>query len=157
MLVAYGNRRGSMPMPHRRLAAPVLALLAPAALAGCAIKLNPESMPAPFTQAPVPSASAGQPGYVCTAVYQVLTSGTARLADYLGGHTDAARHGMQTTLADMAAKVTAAGAKSVDAKLKTAIDGISADLTAASRQPDPTSYVNGGLTTVGQKLDGLCG
>lgn len=143
-------------MPHRRLAALVLALLAPAALAGCAIKLNPESMPAPFTQAPVPSASTGQPAYVCTAVYQILTSGAARLGSYVGGHTDGARKNMQSTLADMAGKISAEGAKTTDAQLKTAIAGISADLTAGSQQTDPTAFINGDFTTVSQKLDGHC-
>jgi hypothetical protein len=145
-----------MPMPHRRLAGLALALLAPAALAACEIKLNPESMPAPFSQAPVPSASTGQPAYVCTAIYQILTSGAARLSSYVGGDSDAAHKNMQTTLADMATKVSAEGTKATDAQLKTAIDDISADLTSASQQPDPSSYVNGGFTTVGQKLDGLC-
>lgn len=143
-------------MPHRRLAAVALALLAPAALAGCEIKLNPESMPAPFSQGPVPSASTGQPAYVCTAIYQILTSGAARLSGYLGGDSDAAHKNMQTTLADMATKVSAEGTKATDAQLTTAIDDIAADLTSASRQPDPTSYVNGGFTTLGQKLDGHC-
>ena len=143
-------------MPHRRLAGLTLALLAPVALAGCEIKLNPESVPAPFSQAPVPSASTGQPAYVCTAIYQILTSGAARLSNDVGGTSDAARTHMRSTLADMATRVSAEGTKATDPQLKTAIDGISADLTAASQQSDPSSYVNGGFSTVGQKLDGLC-
>jgi hypothetical protein len=145
-----------MPMPHRRVAGLALALLAPAALAACEIKLDPASVPAPFSQAPVPSASTGQPAYVCTAIYQVLTSGAARLTSYAGGTSDADHQHVRTILADMATKVSAAGANATGARLRTAIDDISADLTSASQQIDPSSYLNGGFTTVGRKLDGLC-
>jgi hypothetical protein len=34
---------------------------------------------------------------------------------------------------------------------------MSADLSAGARQDDPRAYVEGGFTTVGQKLDGHCG
>jgi hypothetical protein len=145
-----------MPMPHRRVTGLALALLAPAALAACEIKLDPASVPAPFSQAPVPSASTGQPAYVCTSIYQILTSGAARLTSYAGGTSDAAHQNMQTTLADMATRVSAEGTKATDARLRSAIDDISTDLRLASQQPDPSSYINGGFTTVGQKLDGLC-
>ncbi len=143
-------------MPHRRVAGLALALLAPAALAACEVKLNPSAVPAPFSQAPVPSASTGQPAYVCTAIYQILTGGAARLAGSAGGTSDAAHQSMRTTLAGMATEVSAEGTNATGARLRTAIDDIAADLTAASRQPNPSGYINGGFTTVGQKLDGLC-
>jgi hypothetical protein len=123
---------------------------------GCAAKIDPSSMPAPFSQGPVPSASTGQPAYVCTAVYQILTSGAARLSNYAGGHTEADRTGLRTTLGEMASKVSAQGTETTDAQLKTAIDGVAADLRAGSQQPDPSSYLSGDFTTVGQKLDGHC-
>jgi hypothetical protein len=144
-------------MPQRRLAGLTLAVAAVAALAACEIKVDPSSMPAPFSQAPVPSASTGQPGYVCTAVYQTLTSGAARLSTSIGGRSSSDRRATQATLADMAAQVSAEGARTTDTRLREAVDGIAADLTAASQQADPVSYVNGDFTTVGRKLDGLCG
>jgi hypothetical protein len=143
-------------MPQRRLAGLTLAVAAVAALAACEINISPESVPAPFSQAPVPSASVGQPAYVCTAVYQILTSGAARLGNSAGGKTAAAHQAMQSTLADMATRISAEGAKTTDTGLRQAIDSMAADLTAASKQPDPSSYVDGGFTTVGQKLDGRC-
>jgi hypothetical protein len=145
-----------MSMPQRRLAGLAVALLAPAALAACSITIDPSSMPAPFSQAPVPSASTGQPAYVCTAVYQILTSGAARLSSYVGGDSEAARKNMQSILATMATQVSAEGTESTDPQLTAAIDDIATDLTTASKQPDPATYINGGFTTVGQKMDGLC-
>jgi hypothetical protein len=138
-------------MPHRRLAGLTLSMLAAAAVAACSIEIDPSSAPAPFVQAPVPSASTGRPAYVCTAVYQILTSGAARLA---GAHKSAGA--TRDTLTDMATRIKAEGALSDDANLKQAIDDIATDLTTASQQPDPRDYVNGGFTTVGQKLDGHC-
>jgi hypothetical protein len=143
-------------MPQRRLAGLALAVAATAAVAGCEIKVDPSSVPPPFSQAPVPSASTGEPAYVCTAVYQILTSGAAKLTDSVGGTSAEAHQATQATLADMATRISAEGARTTDVELRQAIDAISADLTAASKQPDPTSYVNGGFTTVSHKLDGHC-
>lgn len=143
-------------MPQRRLAGLTLAMASVAALAACEIKVDPSSMPAPFSQAPVPSASTGQPAYVCTAVYQILTSGAARLTSSIGGHSDQDREATRATLADMAARVSAEGARTTDTGLRQAVDDIAAELTAASQQADPASYVDGGLSTVGRKLDGRC-
>jgi hypothetical protein len=143
-------------MPQRRLTGLTLALAATAALAACEIDIDPSSMPAPFSQAPVPSASVGQPGIVCTAVYQILTSGAARMSGAVGRNSASAHRALQEELADMATRVSAEGAKSVDTRLRHATDEMAAELTAASRQPDPSSYVDGGFTTVGQKMDGLC-
>lgn len=144
-------------MPQRRLIGLTLAVAASAALAACAIKVDPSSMPAPFSQAPVPSASVGQPAYVCTAVYQILTSGAARLTDSVGGKSARDHQATQATLADMATRISAEGAKTTNAGLRKATGDIAAELTAASKRPDPTSYVNGDFDTVGRKLDGHCG
>ena len=143
-------------MPHRRLAGLTLILLAPAGLAGCSIKIDPASVPAPFSQAPVPSASTGQPAFVCTTVYQILTGGAAKLAGDVGGQSVAARKNMQSTLAWMATQVAAEAPKVTGTQLNIAINEIATSLRTGARQPDPTSYVNGGFTTVGQKLDGVC-
>jgi hypothetical protein len=143
-------------VPHRRLTALPLALLASVALAGCAVDIKPGSVPAPFSVAPVPSASAGQPAYICTAVYKILTDGAVTLAEYVAGSGDDAKQGMRQTFSSMATEVSAQSAVATDPDLKRAIDAIAADLTAGSRQADPAAYVNGRFQTVGQKLDGVC-
>jgi hypothetical protein len=143
-------------MPQRRLTGLILAVAAVAALAACEIKVDPSSMPAPFSQAPVPSASTGRPAYVCTAIYQILTSGAARLSNSVGGDSDKDHEATRATLADMAARISAEGAKTTDAGLRQAVDDIAAELTAASKQVDPGSYVDGDFSTVGRKLDGRC-
>jgi hypothetical protein len=143
-------------MPQRRLTGLILTVAAVAALAACEIKVDPSSMPAPFSQAPVPSASTGRPAYVCTALYQILTSGAAELSGSVGGRSASARQATQRTLADMATRISAEGAKTADPELRQATDDISAELTAASKQPDPSSYIDGGFTTISQKLDGHC-
>ena len=143
-------------MPHRRLAGLCLALLAASASTACEIAVSPGSVPAPFSIAPVPSASAGRPAYICTAVYKILTDGAVRLAGYVGGSGDAAKKGMQQTLADMSTQVGAEAAKTTDAALRQAIDKVSGDLAAGSKLADPKSYVNGGFETVGQNLDPAC-
>jgi hypothetical protein len=144
-------------VPQRRLAALPLALIATAGLAaGCSVELSPESMPVPFSVAPTPSASAGVPAYVCTAAYKILTDGAVRLAGSVNSSSDSAKQRMQDTFADMAAKLDREAAGTPDAALKQALSAVSADLTAASQQPDPKAYVNGGFQTVGQKLDGAC-
>jgi hypothetical protein len=144
-------------VPQRRLTAVTLALVATAALAAaCEIDVKPGSIPAPFSIAPVPSASADQPKYVCTAVYKILTDGAVRLAEFATGSTDEAKQGMRDTFADMATETTAAGVKSTDPVLRERIDKIAEQLNAGSRETDPKAYLNGGFTTVGQNLDGAC-
>jgi len=134
-----------------------LALAATAVLAsGCSVELSPESVPAPFSVAPTPSASAGVPKYVCTTAYKILTDGALRLAGYAGGSGDEAKEGMRKTFTDMAAKVDAEAALTHDAELQKALRTVSADLTAGAQQSDPKSYVDGGFQTVGQKLDAAC-
>lgn len=146
-----------MPVPHRRHLALPLALTAAALAAGCSVELSPGAVPAPFSIAPTPSASAGVPKYVCTAAYKILTDGALSLAGYLDGSGDEARDGMRKTFTDMAAKVDAEAALTTDADLKQALRTVSADLTAAAQRTDPRSYVDSGFQTVGQKLDNACG
>ncbi|GIF38142.1 hypothetical protein [Actinoplanes xinjiangensis] len=145
-------------MPHRRRTAVTAALLVASAAfaAGCdgiEIEIPAGSLPAPVSIAPIPSASAGQPEYVCTAVYKVLTEGAVRLAEHTV-NDDA--EGLKRTFADMAAQVSAAGDRSADAAQRTAAEGIADALTGASRQADPTVFLNGDFATIGQKLDGTC-
>jgi hypothetical protein len=147
-------------VPHRRLTALPLALIATAALAaGCEIDLkNADSsgVPVPFSVAPTPSASAGVPKYVCTAAYKILTDGAVRLAGYLNGTGDAAKQGMRDTFLDMAAKVTAEAERTTDPELGQALEKVAGDLTAGAREADPKAYADGGFQTVGQKLDAAC-
>lgn len=143
-------------MPHRRLAGLSLALLAAAASTACEIAVTPGSLPTPFSVAPVPSASAGRPAYVCTAVYKILTDGAVQLGGYLGGSTDAAKKGLRQTLADMSTKVSAEGVKTTDTDLRQAINKVSAELATGSQLADPKSFVNGDFQTVGQSLDAAC-
>ncbi|GIF14582.1 hypothetical protein [Actinoplanes teichomyceticus] len=141
---------------RRRTAAPI-ALIATAALAaGCEIEVSPESLPAPFSVAPVPSASAGQPKYVCTAVYKILTDGAVKAAAYATGSGDDARKALQKTFADMAGQVSAAGARSDDVTQRAAVDEVAAALTQGSRSADPKAFLNGEFVTVGQKIDATC-
>ncbi|GIM93387.1 hypothetical protein [Paractinoplanes toevensis] len=144
-------------MPHRRRTALTITLVATAGLAaGCAIEISPEAVPVPFSVAPTPSASAGVPAYTCTAAYKILTDGAVRLAGVADSSSDSAKEKMRDTFTDMAAKVDKEAALTSDPELKQALSAVSSDLTAAARQPDPKSYVNGGFETVGQKLDGAC-
>lgn len=143
-------------MTPRRIAVPV-ALLAIAALAaGCEIKVNPESVSAPFSVAPIPSASAGQPMYVCTAIYKILTDGAVKATAYATGTDDAAKEGLRKTFGDMATKVTEAAAKSDVAAQKTAADQVATALSTASQATDPHAFLNGDFTTIGQKIDDTC-
>jgi hypothetical protein len=129
--------------------------LAGTALAGCSISLPADAIPAPYSIAPAPSASVGQPDYVCTAVYQILTSGAARVANSLGSD-EKAKTAMRANLADMADRVTAEGLKTEDPQLKTAIGEVAESLTGGSKQADPMTYVSGGFKTVGEPLDAAC-
>ncbi|WP_221329956.1 hypothetical protein [Actinoplanes sp. L3-i22] len=141
----------------RRRTAMTVTLLAVAALAaGCEIKVNPGSVSAPFSVAPIPSASAGQPMYVCTAVYKILTDGAVQAAAYATGSDAAAKDGLRKTFTEMAGQVTAAGAKSDDPAQKTAVDQVAAALTTAGQAEDPQAFLNGEFSTIGQKIDGTC-
>jgi len=141
---------------RRRTVVPVTLIAIAALAAGCEIEVSPESLPAPFSVAPVPSASAGQPKYVCTAVYKILTDGAVRAAGFATGSGDDAREGLQKTFADMALQVTAAGAKSSDATQRAAVDEVAATLTEGSHAEDPKAFLNGTFATVGQKIDATC-
>ncbi|MEU4427809.1 hypothetical protein AB0F81_44905 [Actinoplanes sp. NPDC024001] len=127
------------------------------AATGCEIEVAPGSLPVPVSIAPAPSASAGQPAYVCSAVHGVLTSGALRLAEYATGDGADARAGMQRTFAEMAGQITTAGEQSTDPAQRQAVDAIAGDLTRASRSGDPEAFLNGEFTTIAQKLDGTCG
>lgn len=145
-------------MPHRRRTALTTVVLAVSAAlaAGCdgvEIEIPAGSLPAPVSIAPIPSASAGQPEYVCTAVYKVLTEGAVRLAEHTV-NDDA--EGLKRTFADMAAQIAAAGDKSLDATQRAAAGQIADALAGASQQSDPKAFLNGDFATIGQKLDGTC-
>ncbi|GAA2870970.1 hypothetical protein Acy02nite_29110 [Actinoplanes cyaneus] len=144
-----------MPL-RRRIAVPVTLLAVVALAAGCEIKVNPGSVSAPFSVAPVPSASAGQPAYVCTAIYKILTDGAVKAAAYATGTDDAAKDGLRQTFGEMATQVTAAGAKSEAPAQRTAADLIAARLTAASTATDPKAFLNGEFSTISQKIDDTC-
>jgi hypothetical protein len=152
-------------VPRRRLLAPSLAAAAAlifggvaiGSMSGCAIELTPGSVPVPFSIAPTPSASAGRPAYVCSAVYKVLTDGAVRLASYVGGSSDAAKTGMRATLTSMATQVTDAGARSVDPAQRAAISAIADSLTQGAQLDDPKTYINGDFVTVSRKIDNTCG
>jgi hypothetical protein len=142
-------------VPHRRLTALPLALLATAALlAGCEIDLAPGAIPAPISIAPTPSASAGIPKYVCSATYKILTEGAVHLAEQAAASGDEAAAAMKRTLGDMAAQVDDELTRATDPGLREALQAISADLTAGAQQP--RTYLTGGFQTVGQRLDGHC-
>jgi hypothetical protein len=143
-------------VPHRRLTALPLALIAGVSLAGCAIEISPESVPVPFSVAPIPSASAGVPAYVCTAAYKILTDGAVQLGLKMNSSSDSAKQDMRDAFTGMAAKLDEQAAGTTDQQLKQALAAVSGDLRAAAGQSDPKAYVNGGFQTVGQKLDGAC-
>ncbi|MFB9333908.1 hypothetical protein [Actinoplanes octamycinicus] len=140
----------------RRVAASVTLLATAALAAGCEIELDPETIPAPFSVAPVPSASADQPKYVCTAVYKILTDGAVKAAGWATRKGDDATAGLQKTFADMATQVTEAGAKSSDPAQRAAVDEVAAALTKGSQSPDPKAFLNGDFVTIGQKIDSTC-
>ncbi|SNR91157.1 hypothetical protein SAMN06264365_10798 [Actinoplanes regularis] len=156
MLPRTELRKGNA-VPMRRRTAVPLALLATAALAaGCEIEVSPGSLPTPFSVAPIPSASAGQPKYVCTAVYKILTDGAIKLAAYATGDSDTAKEGLRTTFTGMATEVTAAGAKSDDASQRAAVDEVAAALSGAGQSSDPKAFLDGEFTTIGQRIDDTC-
>ncbi len=141
---------------RRRTAVPATLLAIAALAAGCEIKVNPGSVSAPFSVAPIPSASVGQPMYVCTEIYKILTDGAVKAAVYATGTDDAAKQGLRTTFGEMATQVTAAGAKSDDPAQKTAADQVAAVLSQGSQATDPQAFLNGEFSTIGQKIDGTC-
>ncbi|MEV6304796.1 hypothetical protein AB0M02_35665 [Actinoplanes sp. NPDC051861] len=146
-------------MPQRRrttLTTALAAALIAGGIAGCEIEVEPRSLPVPVSLRPVPSASAGQPKYVCSAVYAILTQGGLRLAEYATGDGAEAREGMQKTFADMAGQITTAGEQTTDAAQRQAVDAIAADLNRAAAADDPAVFLNGEFATIGQKLDGTC-
>ncbi|GAA1609330.1 hypothetical protein [Actinoplanes couchii] len=141
-------------MSHRRRIALAVAILLP--LAGCdgiEIDVPPGSVPVPVSIAPIPSASAGQPEYVCTAVYRTLTEGAVRLAEFTVNE-DA--EGLKKQFAAMAAEIAAAGEKSTDPAQRAAVGEIADALTEGAQRPDPKGFLNGEFATIGQKLDGTC-
>jgi len=145
---------------QRRFSAISLALVAGGVLAsaGCEVEVSPGAVnvPAPFSVAPTPSGSSGVPKYVCTAAYKILTDGAVQLAPYFTGSGDAAAKGMRDTFTGMAARLDAEAARTGDAELKLALGAVADDLTAGAQQQDPKAYLNGGFSTVGQKLDAAC-
>lgn len=145
-------------MPHRRRTTVTLVLVATAALAaGCSVELPAGSVPAPFSIAPTPSASAGVPEFSCSAVYKILTEGALRIAQQTAGSDGVPGDDVRRTFTDMAAQVDEEAGRVTDPALKRALGDISADLTAGSQQANPKTYIDGGFQTVGQKLDGKCG
>lgn len=143
-------------MPHRRLIALPLLCVTMAVSAGCAVEIDPESIPVPFSVAPTPSESAGVPAYVCTAAYKILTDGAVRLAGSFGASGDKAKQGMRDAFTDMAAKMNAEAARTPDTELRQAMHAVADSLTGGAALPDPKTYVNGDFQTVGQKLDPAC-
>ena len=137
-------------MPQRRrTAVPTAMIAALVLLGGCEVQVTPDAIPAPFSVAPVPSASVGRPSYVCTAVYKILTDGAVKLA---GGDPDQLRE----TFAAMAADVREAGATSLDATQRAKIEAIAASLEQGAAADDPRAYLTAGFPTIGQELDGTC-
>jgi hypothetical protein len=149
-------------VPQRRLTGLALALIASltlvatGAMASCSIDIPVGDVSGPFSQAPVPSASVGQPAYVCTAVYKILTDGAATLTNYVGGSSDSAKQHMRDALSAMASKVTLEGERTSDTALRTAIDQIAGRLTDASKLDDPRTYIKGDFQTVSNPLDANC-
>ncbi|MEU8239589.1 hypothetical protein AB0C07_15205 [Actinoplanes missouriensis] len=147
-------------VPHRRRTAAPPALIAAlatgaavtASLSGCDVEIAPEAIPVPFSVASAPSASAGQPTYVCTAVYKILTDGAVRLA----GSATGGEQGLRDTFAAMSAEVRTAGAASADAAQREQVTAIATALEQAAKADDPQAFLDGEFTTIGQKLDGTC-
>ncbi|WP_229073207.1 hypothetical protein [Actinoplanes sp. DH11] len=147
-------------MPQRRRTSAPIALAAAlitatAALSGCTVEVPAGAIPAPFSQAPVPSASVGHPAYVCTAVYQVLTDGAVRLAPYTTGDADAVQ-GLRDTFAAMSADVAAAAATSIDPAQRGTVERIAGSLDEAARGADPRAFLTGEFRTISQELDDTC-
>ncbi|WP_433825037.1 hypothetical protein ACQP2E_23165 [Actinoplanes sp. CA-015351] len=147
-------------MPQRRRTAVptamIAALTATFALSGCEFDVSPDaispgSIPVPFSVAPVPSASAGQPAYVCTAIYKILTDGAVRLAGQISSED-----GLRDTFTTMAADIEKAGASSTDPVQREKITAIATSLDRGAKAADPRAYLSGEFPTIGQELDGTC-
>ncbi|MEU4694836.1 hypothetical protein [Actinoplanes sp. NPDC023714] len=137
-------------MPQRRrTAVPTAMIAALITLGACEVDVTPASIPAPFSVAPVPSASAGRPAYVCTAVYKILTDGAVKLAT--GGEDR-----MRDTFAAMAADVKEAGATSLDTAQRAKVETIAASLERGAEAADPKAYLAADFPTIGRELDGTC-
>jgi hypothetical protein len=120
---------------------------------GIEIEVPAGTLPAPVSIAPIPSASAGQPEYVCTAVFKILTEGSVRLAEHAVSN-DA--EGLKRTFADMSTQVSEAGNRSADTAQRNAAAAIADALADGSRQADPTAFMEGEFVTIAQKMDGTC-
>ncbi|MEU4562972.1 hypothetical protein AB0F72_31715 [Actinoplanes sp. NPDC023936] len=148
-------------VPHRRRTPAPTALIAAlaagaavtASLSGCEVDIAPDAIPAPFSVAPAPSASVGQPAYVCTAVYKILTDGAVRLA---GNATGGGEQGLRDTFAAMSQELRAAGAAGTDAAQREQVTAIATELEQAAKAEDPQAFLDGEFATIGQKLDGTC-
>ena len=139
-------------MSHRgRTALTVLAATA-ALSAACSVEVSPGSVPVPFSVAPVPSASASRPEYICTMAYKILTDGAVRLAQHASGADDALRQ----TFTDLAAQLNEQAAKATDGELRKALTAIAEELAAGARQSDPKAFLNGDFETIGRHLDAVC-
>jgi hypothetical protein len=150
-------------MPYRRPTVPALltaALLgaAGAGLSACSIDIpvDPGSVPAPFSQAPVPSASAGRSPYVCTAAYRTLTGGAAQLANGLRKSGDEGVTAIRGTLTSMAGELTAEAAVAEDPALGEALRSLAGKLTQGAARSDPKAYVQGDFQDIGKSLDPAC-
>jgi hypothetical protein len=150
------SKKGNVVPQRRRTAVPtamIAALAATASLSACSVEIAPGAVPAPFSVAPVPSASVGQPKYVCTEVYRILTDGAVKLA---GQATGGGEQGLRDTFTAMSADIRTAGATSVDAVQREKVEAIAAALDEGAKSDDPRGYLAGGFPTVGQELDGTC-
>jgi hypothetical protein len=151
------SMKGNVVPQRRRTAVPtvmIAALAAAASLSACEVEIAPGSIPAPFSVAPVPPASAGQPKYVCTAVYKILTDGAVRLAGQAAAGNG--EQGLRDTFTAMSADVRTAGATSLDAVQREKITAIAGSLEEGAKAADPQAYLAGEFTTIGQELDGTC-
>ncbi|MBB2943696.1 hypothetical protein FB565_003425 [Actinoplanes lutulentus] len=121
--------------------------------------ISPGSIPVPFSVAPVPSASVGQPAYVCTAIYKILTDGAVRLAGHIssdGSATGGDQDELRDTFAAMAADIEKAGATSTDPAQREKIMALATSLDQGAKAADPQAYLSGEFPTIGQELDGTC-
>ncbi|GLY08400.1 hypothetical protein [Actinoplanes sp. NBRC 101535] len=137
-------------MPEPRRTALATALFAALTLsAGCEVDIDPGAIPVPVSIAPIPSASAGQPKYVCTAIYKILTDGAVRLA------TDD-RDRLRDAFTTMSTAVAAAGRVSTEPAQRDAATAISESLSRGAQSADPVAYRDGEFATIGQRLDDTC-
>ncbi|BBH70867.1 hypothetical protein ACTI_75520 [Actinoplanes sp. OR16] len=141
--------KGNVVPQRRRTAVPTAMIAALISLSACELDVSPSAIPVPFSVAPAPSASVGQPAYVCTAVYKILTDGALKLAG--NGEQE-----LRETFAAMSADVREAAATSIDAAQKEKIEAIAASLDRGAAAEDPKAYLAGDFESIGQELDGTC-